>query len=158
MRPSVVAFPTSSRCGGGKLYCRGCVRSRQWPANDRCLPPPFSAFHHPTGTPRVLPVDRAWYPSVPVHPLLITLFCRFAILFQGYDGGDCCPCTCVVRYRCIDPTAPCVDDDLITAEMVENCGFLHGYGVQIKKKTWKLLGRKTLFQEFFEFFEPIVRN
>jgi len=39
--------------------------------------------------------------------------------------------TFVNRYRCIDPTAPCVDDDLITAEMVENCGFIKGYGVRM---------------------------
>ena len=38
----------------------------------------------------------------------------------GYDGGDCCSCTCVPGgyfecgasgYSCIDPEAPCVDDD-----------------------------------------------
>ncbi|CAM9920669.1 unnamed protein product, partial [Ectocarpus sp. 6 AP-2014] len=48
----------------------------------------------------------------------------------GYDGGDCCECTCQVTssgwgsnpdyFACIDPEAPCVDDDDITAEMVEN--------------------------------------
>ncbi|CAM9369324.1 unnamed protein product, partial [Ectocarpus fasciculatus] len=48
----------------------------------------------------------------------------------GYDGGDCCECTCQTdssvwgcnpdRFACIDPDAPCVDDDDVTAEMVEN--------------------------------------
>ncbi|CAM9892192.1 unnamed protein product, partial [Ectocarpus sp. 4 AP-2014] len=55
----------------------------------------------------------------------------------GYDGGDCCECTCQVRstqsdddyyswgcdvdyMACIDPDASCVDDDDVTAEMVEN--------------------------------------
>lgn len=42
---------------------------------------------------------------------------------SGYDGGDCCECTCVSTeeftcgdednggFACIDPSAPCVDDD-----------------------------------------------
>ncbi|CAM9351668.1 unnamed protein product, partial [Laminaria digitata] len=38
----------------------------------------------------------------------------------GYDGGDCCECTCVdtgefvcgdYGFACVDPSAPCVDDD-----------------------------------------------
>lgn len=45
---------------------------------------------------------------------------------KGYDGGDCCQCTCVSTedylcgddhhggYACLDPNAPCVDDDDIT--------------------------------------------
>ncbi|CAM9785170.1 unnamed protein product, partial [Ectocarpus fasciculatus] len=50
----------------------------------------------------------------------------------GYDGGDCCSCTCVdggefkcgdYGFACIDPSAECVDDDGITAILVENCGF-----------------------------------
>ncbi|CAN0077813.1 unnamed protein product, partial [Scytosiphon promiscuus] len=35
-----------------------------------------------------------------------------------YDGGDCCSCTCESAehtcgpdYACVDPEAPCVDDD-----------------------------------------------
>ncbi|CAM9781863.1 unnamed protein product, partial [Ectocarpus fasciculatus] len=55
----------------------------------------------------------------------------------GYDGGDCCECTCETPsdyegdwrcskdgsgFACIDPAAPCVEDDDITADMVENCG------------------------------------
>ncbi|CBN79795.1 conserved unknown protein [Ectocarpus siliculosus] len=50
----------------------------------------------------------------------------------GYDGGDCCECTCVVstlwstessctEFACIDPRAPCADDDDITADAVESC-------------------------------------
>lgn len=42
--------------------------------------------------------------------------------WAGYDGGDCCECTCVSAaytcgdsthggYACIDPSAACVDDD-----------------------------------------------
>ncbi|CAN0006371.1 unnamed protein product, partial [Ectocarpus fasciculatus] len=61
----------------------------------------------------------------------------------GYDGGDCCECTCVnpwgddddwacshqhSGFACIDPAAPCVDDDYITADMVENCGYVEGVG------------------------------
>lgn len=44
-------------------------------------------------------------------------------LSSGYDGGDCCECTCVSTafftcgsedyggFACVDPSAPCVDDD-----------------------------------------------
>eukprot|EP00903_Cladosiphon_okamuranus_P014617 g13555.t1 len=60
-----------------------------------------------------------------------------------YDGGDCCECTCSTEYTtwegdesrlcsgyfaCIDPDAPCVDDDDITVERVENCGFVAAIG------------------------------
>lgn len=42
---------------------------------------------------------------------------------SGYDGGDCCDCTCISTdehtcgdlgkggFACIDPSAPCTDDD-----------------------------------------------
>ena len=45
----------------------------------------------------------------------------------GYDGGDCCECTCndtpqficgdpqFGGFACLDPNAPCVDDDDVTA-------------------------------------------
>ncbi|CAM9918145.1 unnamed protein product [Sphacelaria rigidula] len=42
----------------------------------------------------------------------------------GYDGGDCCECTCegdsvyscrAGTFNCIDPEAWCVDDDIITS-------------------------------------------
>ena len=60
---------------------------------------------------------------------------RNAPPFSGYDGGDCCSCTCVppetssddractndVGFACIDPDAPCSEDDDITPDMVENC-------------------------------------
>ncbi|CAM9903213.1 unnamed protein product [Ectocarpus sp. 8 AP-2014] len=54
----------------------------------------------------------------------------------GYDGGDCCECTCVnpsddddnrrcssdgSGFACIDPDAPCVENDDITVEMLDNC-------------------------------------
>ena len=42
-----------------------------------------------------------------------------ALLFSGYDGGDCCECTCVSTseyscgdhdgYDCIDPSSPCIN-------------------------------------------------
>ncbi|CAM9504237.1 unnamed protein product [Ectocarpus fasciculatus] len=47
-----------------------------------------------------------------------------------YDGGDCCECTCegdeddCKTFACIDPEAPCVDEDLVTVDMVENCRVL----------------------------------
>eukprot|EP00752_Nemacystus_decipiens_P017790 g15950.t1 len=55
-----------------------------------------------------------------------------------FDGGDCCSCTCEDTpdyacgdgpgFQCIDPAAPCVDDDDITIDQAENCGFLSGVG------------------------------
>ncbi|CAN0021304.1 unnamed protein product, partial [Scytosiphon promiscuus] len=53
----------------------------------------------------------------------------------NYDGGDCCECTCMSdvqrdddwtcgRYSgfaCIDPSAPCVDDDSVTVDMIDIC-------------------------------------
>ncbi|CAM9375903.1 unnamed protein product, partial [Ectocarpus sp. 4 AP-2014] len=57
-----------------------------------------------------------------------------------YDGGDCCECTCVdafypcgyVAFACIDPSAACVDDDNITADIAESChdggGYVAGLG------------------------------
>ncbi len=32
------------------------------------------------------------------------------------------------RHRCIDPSAPCVDDDDITVDMIENCYDVDGLG------------------------------
>eukprot|EP00903_Cladosiphon_okamuranus_P005790 g5737.t1 len=57
----------------------------------------------------------------------------------GYDGGDCCSCTCESDvgndyrcrsedFACVDPAAPCVDDDDITIEVAENCGYIDGIG------------------------------
>ena len=58
----------------------------------------------------------------------------------GYDGGDCCECTCerpettIIDayysesyafcgdgFACIDPSAPCVNDDDITTGIVDAC-------------------------------------
>ena len=45
------------------------------------------------------------------------------MLHSGYDGGDCCECTCVSTdaftcgdidlggFSCVDPSAPCAKDD-----------------------------------------------
>ncbi|CAN0252631.1 unnamed protein product, partial [Ectocarpus sp. 12 AP-2014] len=63
----------------------------------------------------------------------------------GYDGGDCCECTCeyespydwdddwdynyhCMEFACIDPNAACVSDDDITVDMFENCGYVSGIG------------------------------
>ncbi len=54
----------------------------------------------------------------------------------AYDGGDCCECTCnesgncsgYNNFACIDPEAPCVDDDSFTVDMMENCGSPSGFG------------------------------
>lgn len=66
---------------------------------------------------------------------------RWNFLFSSpysseYDGGDCCECTCDptknfwdddgacgqwAGFACIDPAAPCVDDDSVTIDMPDNC-------------------------------------
>eukprot|EP00903_Cladosiphon_okamuranus_P005789 g5736.t1 len=61
----------------------------------------------------------------------------------NYDGGDCCECTCIadediddehyqcneqIGYACIDPAAPCVDDDDVTVDMFEKCNSPSGIG------------------------------
>ncbi|CAM9891772.1 unnamed protein product, partial [Pylaiella littoralis] len=58
----------------------------------------------------------------------------------AYDGGDCCECTCVphvdatdddfscTQFACIDPEAACVNDDDVTVDKLENCGFVLGIG------------------------------
>ena len=61
------------------------------------------------------------------------------LFLQDYDGGDCCECTCNgggdgdeyacsrdAGFACIDPEAPCVDDDDVTVDMVENCHDVSG--------------------------------
>ncbi|CAN0328463.1 unnamed protein product [Ectocarpus sp. 6 AP-2014] len=57
----------------------------------------------------------------------------------GYDGGDCCSCTCTISededyyscgyfgFACVDPEAPCVDDDDVTVELQNSCGELTPY-------------------------------
>lgn len=55
---------------------------------------------------------------------------------SDYDGGDCCECTCDPTknfwdddgacgrwslFACIDPAAECVDDDSVTADMIDIC-------------------------------------
>lgn len=49
-------------------------------------------------------------------------------MYSGYDDGDCCACTCVSTedftcgddehggYACLDPNAPCDDDDYTVGE------------------------------------------
>ncbi|CBJ33705.1 conserved unknown protein [Ectocarpus siliculosus] len=54
----------------------------------------------------------------------------------AYDGGDCCECTCEPNnkcggrsgFACIDPGAPCVDDDSVTVDMIDNCDYLRVMG------------------------------
>ncbi|CAM9833989.1 unnamed protein product, partial [Ectocarpus sp. 12 AP-2014] len=51
---------------------------------------------------------------------------------------DCCECTCEDTpnnkcgrwsgFACIDPEAPCVDDDSFTVDMIDNCDYPGGIG------------------------------
>jgi len=52
------------------------------------------------------------------------------LLEKDYDGGDCCECTCVTDddyqgcgngFACIDPEAPCVNDDDLTTGFFDDC-------------------------------------
>ncbi|CBJ33966.1 expressed unknown protein [Ectocarpus siliculosus] len=66
----------------------------------------------------------------------------------GYDGGDCCECTCQTQsdddyysgrcdkeyMACIDPDASCVDDDDVTIELVANCSHAGAIGDGICEK------------------------
>lgn len=67
----------------------------------------------------------------------------------GYDGGDCCECTCVLPenswnddnacsdnsgFACIDPEAKCVNDDDITVDVVENCEDVSGPGQRSRQR------------------------
>ena len=78
--------------------------------------------------------------TVPSHPRRPVIYrpcavssCRphYLLVLEGYDGGDCCACTCQVDedgegcdedFACIDPAAACVNDDDITIDVVEACG------------------------------------
>lgn len=63
------------------------------------------------------------YESVPLTDTSRPCFvspCNLLPYLPGYDGGDCCPCTCVsttefdcgiAGFCCDDPSAACVDDD-----------------------------------------------
>ena len=58
----------------------------------------------------------------------------FFLMVSGYDGGDCCQCTCKSTdrfscgdgsnggYACLDPNATCVDDD--DGDMTANAAYL----------------------------------
>ncbi|CBJ27568.1 hypothetical protein Esi_0075_0042 [Ectocarpus siliculosus] len=66
------------------------------------------------------------------HPFRTALcVCLLLVrLAAGYDGGDCCECTCVSEgeyecgaggYACIDPAAECVNDDDVTFQIASTC-------------------------------------
>lgn len=58
----------------------------------------------------------------------------YFLMVSGYDGGDCCQCTCKSTdrfscgdgsnggYACLDPNATCVDDD--DGDMTANAAYL----------------------------------
>ena len=60
------------------------------------------------------------------------LYGRNVLTRSGFDGGDCCECTCVDTmdftcgdesfgtFDCVDPSAPCVDEDDDTIPLPEN--------------------------------------
>lgn len=74
-----------------------------------------------TRSPNRSVLSLAWF-------LLLRMLCAdLRLVCQDYDGGDCCECTCegdeddCKTFACIDPEAPCVDEGLLTVDMVENC-------------------------------------
>lgn len=65
--------------------------------------------------------------------------CHFSFpssVLSAYDGGDCCSCTCVpttdnackLGFACVDPEAACMNDDDITVDMFDNCGWVLSIG------------------------------
>lgn len=65
---------------------------------------------------------------------------------------SCCECTCTpeengyddesgyngcIEFACIDPAAECVDDDDITVDMFEECGYVSRVDVG-KRRHWRL--------------------
>ncbi len=122
--------------------CRNSISFEAYCECDRSVllhpsPPPLLTFT----LLRYAPPAAAWMileflalPPCPTNPRTVLvrapLIYRLLFVREGYDGGDCCECTCegdgdddytCSDFACIDPEAPCVDDDDITAEMVENC-------------------------------------
>lgn len=85
---------------------------------------------YPRAPPRVIRTSRTKPRSC--HDALVVsrlISCHDAydtVFYLGseYDGGDCCECTCVTTgdftcgqqmgFACLDPSAPCVDDDSVT--------------------------------------------
>ena len=77
----------------------------------------------------------AYLPSSPDSaPCLSSFVTRRVPCCLDYDGGDCCQCTCDptksdnddacgrwAGFACIDPMAPCVDDDSVTVDMIDIC-------------------------------------
>ena len=82
----------------------------------------------------------------------------------NYDGGDCCQCTCEVdtsssefsdgrwsgcnEFACIDPAAPCVDDDSITVDMLDKCPWVsrrHEPGVSRQLTTRRIAPGRGYF-------------
>ncbi len=74
-------------------------------------------------------------PALPFPGLLPHLSVRLmplvslSLYSEGYDGGDCCACTCQSGdftcggegFACIDPDSGCMDDDDVTVDMAEGC-------------------------------------
>ncbi len=65
-----------------------------------------------------------WVRDFPCYtpPYALAFLCKSQST-GDYDCGE-------NGYACIDPEAPCVDDDDVTVEMVESCGNVQGFGEQ----------------------------
>ena len=74
------------------------------------------------------------------HAVLSSPCCSIG---SEYDGGDCCACTCVDTpdfacgatgpFACLDPSAPCVDDDDVTTfpdDTSTNPGYTSSFGCE----------------------------
>jgi len=121
-----------------RLSCRAMPFS-----SCRCLGPCYIA--HRQGKHQVVKraaLLRAFVFAPPLvavlhHPYPDSVFLRSVVRHarlpcQDFDGGDCCECTCVAPdegtacgtwtgFACVDPLAPCVDDDLVTVDMIGDC-------------------------------------
>lgn len=48
-----------------------------------------------------------------------------ALAYQSQEGDDD---ACRSNFACVDPSAPCVDDDSVTVDMLEKCDWAPGIG------------------------------
>ncbi|CAM9621229.1 unnamed protein product, partial [Laminaria digitata] len=120
--------------GGDCCECT-CVDTVEYTCSDHgsrgssfaCVDPSALCVDDDDVTAMVTP-DDDWSDSTCMLEYASDGYCDLANNTEecGYDGGDCCECTCVATgeftcggrgnggFSCLDPSAPCVDDDDVT--------------------------------------------
>ena len=125
--------PLLSRCCrclcrpiGSSLFLEPLAWSAYFDACGTCRRPVSSADND------ALPLRTSIDPNSLCPPLPVAMFSARI----DRTARQCCECTCdpsngdddnvCTKFSCIDPSAACVDDDDITADMLENCGDVSG--------------------------------